>query len=172
MCVYPDIPFIRIFADMNRYKTIHIFILLLIITGFTACEKDDVCLAPMTPKLILRFVDNNSPDDYKEVSHLYVIAMPVEDTIYKNVSKDSIAIPLDVNQNTCTYKFVNDQNVDVLNFTYQRESVFVSKACGYKSVFHQLQTDVVPDSDNWINSINVEKQEVTIDTIAHVKIYH
>jgi len=138
---------------------------------FSACEKDDICLEPATPKLVIRFYDIANPDEFKAVEDLQIVLDSQSDTI-KFGTKDSIAIPLDVNNNSCQYKFITGTNPDVLFFTYQREDVFISKTCGYKTYFHQLAVDIQPDADNWIRQIEIIHNSVTIDTIAHVKVYH
>lgn len=155
-----------------KHKIGFIITLFALFFSFLSCEKDDVCLSPMTPKLVFRLYDNAQIDDLKEAEHLYVIALPDNDTIYKDVQADSIAISLDVNQDATKYIFVKDNNNDTVLCTYQRKNIFVSKACGYKANFYQLNVEKVVDADNWILNMNVENQEVTNDTLAHVKIYH
>jgi len=136
-----------------------------------ACEKDDICLEPATPKLVIRFYDAANPDVLKAVTDLQVVAIGVQDTV-KYIAKDSIAIPLDVNNDHCQFKLISSSNPDVINFSYQRENVFISKICGYKTYFHQLEAELQTDSDNWIQQIDIINHSVTIDTSAHVKIFH
>ena len=155
-----------------KHKSGFIVTMFVLLFSFLSCEKDDVCLSPMTPKLVFRLYDNVQIDDLKEAEHLYIIALPDNDTVYKDVQTDSIAISLDVNQDAAKYIFVKDNNNDTVLCTYQRKNIFVSKACGYKTNFYQLDVEKVVDADNWILNLNVENQEVTNDTLAHVKIYH
>lgn len=145
---------------------------LLLIFAFSACEKDDTCLEPMTPDLVLRLYDVNTPDAVKKVTHLTLVTLPDLDTIYKNKEMDSIAIPLNVNDDISRFKMIDDSNEDIVEFTYNREAVFVSKACGYKSIFHNLQVNIVADSDNWIKNKELIQSEIKTDTLAHVKIFH
>ena len=58
-----------------------------------SCQKDDFCIDATTPQLIIRFYDNDEPTEYKSTTGLYVWANEL-DTIYNNISTDSIAIPL------------------------------------------------------------------------------
>ena len=152
-------------------KKYHIIFVLLIL-GLYACEKDDVCLEPTTPNLVVSFYDINTPETKKAVSDLTLIALPGLDTIYKNVSKDSISIALNVNADTARFKLISNTNTDIVQFEYTREDIFVSKTCGYKTVFHNLQVIVETDADNWIKNHEIINHEITSDNLAHVKILH
>jgi hypothetical protein len=57
-------------------------------------------------------------------------------------------------------------------FTYLPDGIFVSKACGFKAVFFQLNVEVLPDADNWIDRVEVIENQIITDTITHVEIYH
>lgn len=144
---------------------------LILLVSLFACRKDDICTQGGTPKLGIAFYDVTNTDNPKEVANLYVIALPGQDTLYNNVSVSQIALPLNVNADQCRWIFTNNQNNDTLDFNYQREVVFVSKACGYKTIFKQLQIHLQPDSDNWIKQIELLTNNISTDT-THVKIYH
>ena len=137
----------------------------------TACEKDDICLEPTTPKLVIRFYDVNNPDIPKEITELQIVPEGLTDTL-RFINQDSIALPLDVNKDNCRFRFINDSNPDDLLFEYQREEIFVSKTCGYKTYFKNLSVSLQPDSDNWIKQLEILDNYIKIDTSAHVKIYH
>jgi len=66
----------------------------------------------------------------------------------KTNTLDSIAIPLDLTQNSTLYKFKSGAITDSILFTYDRKDVFVSRSCGYKTIFENLQ---------------IEKQELKLD---------
>jgi len=137
----------------------------------SSCRKDDICTEPTTPKLQIGFYDFNQPEDKKVVEHLWVIALPQMDTFINDESKDSIALPLNVNENNTAFIFQQDTNKDTIYFNYSVENVFVSKACGYKAVFHNLQADLQTDNDNWIKQIELLKNEILEDTM-HIKILY
>jgi len=137
----------------------------------TACRKDDICTMDATPKLHLAFYDTTQPDTQKIISDLSVIALPDNDTISAHQSTAAIGLPLNVNTNHCVFILANQNNNDTLSFQYQRETVFISKSCGYKMFFHQLQVDLQHDNNNWIQQIEVLKTDIVSDTI-HIKIYH
>ena len=149
-------------------------LLIIIFVGalcFTACEKDDICIEPMTPKLVMGLFDYEHQDELKPVENLHLVAIGVEDTI-NFFNKDIVNIPLDVNNDNCRFALINDTNVDVLEFNYQRENVFVSKTCGYKTIFKNLNVYLEEDTDNWIKQIEIINHSIKIDTAVHVKIYH
>jgi len=161
------------YAYLCRMKRLLTYFIpfLLFLTSLSACEKDDVCLEKGTPKLIIKFFDAQQTTLVKKIDNLSLIALPLTDTlVFKNV--DSVAIPLNVNENNCVFKMIKGNNSDKVQFEYTTEEVFISKSCGYKSIFHNLQIDVTPDTDNWIKSIDIIKHNIIIDTVYHVKIFH
>ncbi len=139
--------------------------------GLSSCRKDDVCTAGGTPKLGLAFYDYNLPDTPKTIDDLTLIALPQSDTILKNEAAIQLEIALNVNADTSTFVFVNNQNPDTLQFNYDRELVFVSKSCGYKCFFNNLNISITPDADIWIKQITILKNNIQNDTI-HVQIFH
>ncbi|HSQ47938.1 MAG TPA: DUF6452 family protein, partial [Lutibacter sp.] len=118
------------------------YLILLVILSFTLinCEKDDICIETTTPKLIIVFYNNDIPATKKAVTSLTVSAYG-NVNIYENKSLDSIAIPLDLTKNSTLYKFKSGTIIDSINFTYDRRDVFVSRSCGYKTIFENLQIE-------------------------------
>lgn len=158
-------------------KTV-LFIFLLTLV-FSACEKDDICLLPNTPNLILRFYDSSNPTEVKSVDRLSVWA-DGKDTItsYTSATLDSIVIPLNVNTSETVYYFkmnstsgkTADNKYNKITIKYTPEDVYVSRSCGYKTIFN----DVSITSDNgWVQSFTPSTL-ITIDheTAAHVQIFH
>ena len=69
------------------------------------------------------------------------------------------------------------KNEDILEFNYTRNQVFVSRACGYKTVY-QLNADngiVHTDNDTpelkWIKNIFIENNSISTENETHIKIY-
>ena len=148
-------------------------IISLIFLGITACRKDDICTGDATPDLKINFFDNNNPTTEKQVGSLYVTALPQQDTLIAGSSNViELSLPLNVNDDESNFVFTSDQNEDTLIFHYTREQVFISKSCGYKILFHQLNVDLQSDNDNWIKQIDIIKHDVITDTLVHLKIYH
>lgn len=163
-----------------------IFLLLLIGFGFSSCEKDDICdeTTPTTPRLVLQFYDVTNPTTVKNVNNLKVIAPGFTDGItYNGLSK--VLLPLRVNQDTTTYNFIqngadNDatnDNTDVVTINYTRENVFVSRACGYKTVFTLnspggfVRTDNPAPDTLWMQNTVQSNNNINSENEIHVKVY-
>ncbi len=138
---------------------------------FLSCEKDDVCIGATTPDLIGRFYDFNLHTP-KPTTDFTLIALPQQDTLYKEASIDSILLPLDTQHTTTKYVFIEGSNPDTLKISYDLNPHFVSKACGYIMYFDNLNIQISPDNDLWIKQIEILQNTINIDTSAHVKIYH
>ena len=145
--------------------------MLLFILSFTLinCEKDDICIEATTPKLIVVFYNDSIPADKKKVDSLTVWA-DEKGKIYENRSIDSIAIPLDLTQNSTLYKFKSGALIDTINFTYDRKDVFVSRSCGYKTIFENLQIEI--RSANWIKNDTIKNTTIDNETAVHLSIFH
>ncbi|MEQ6123832.1 DUF6452 family protein [Pseudotenacibaculum sp. MALMAid0570] len=148
-------------------KYLYILILLTLIT--TSCEKDDFCIDPVTPNLIIRFYDATNNSDTKTVSNLYVWPEG-RDSIIVNSVTDSIAIPLDVLNTQTIYNFSDGTNQDQITINYTVNEVFVSRSCGYKAIFNDVSFGLV--SNNWINSLTATTIAIENESAAHVQIFH
>lgn len=157
---------------MKKYFLILSFVSLLV----SSCEKDDFCIDPITPNMIIRFYDATNPTETKSVSNLSVQPEGYED-IYSNVSIDSLLLPLDVMSNEIVYNLSSDGNQDILTITYDVEEKFVSRSCGFKAIFRNVIVTSDP-SNEWILGLTESgNNTVTISTIedesaAHIQIYH
>jgi hypothetical protein len=167
-----------------------IIALLLLCIAVTNCEKDDICSSDTgtTPMLILRFYDITDQEQTKQVPNLLVYGLDDagERVLFDHIgmvaaNTDSIAIPLRTDVNTTRFvlhrDFENDDfntgNLDVITANYNGEEIYVSRACGYKTIFNDLALDLEPDGDNWvINSEILNDRKVENETKAHVKIFH
>ncbi|OGS72334.1 MAG: hypothetical protein A3F91_06745 [Flavobacteria bacterium RIFCSPLOWO2_12_FULL_35_11] len=147
------------------------YLILLFILSFTLinCEKDDICIETTTPKLIVVFYDNAIPVEKKDVTVLTVWAEG-QANLYDKKSTDSISIPLDLNQNRTTYIFDNKTIKDTIEFTYERKDVFVSRSCGYKTIFENLQIE--SRSANWIKNDTIKNTTIDNETTIHLSIFH
>ena len=147
------------------------YLILLVILSFTLinCEKDDICIETTTPKLIIIFYNNATPATKKAVNSL-TVWVDGKTNIYENKSIDSIAIPLNLTQNSTLYKFKSGTIIDSVNFTYDRKDVFVSLSCGYKTIFENLQIE--SRSANWIKNDTLKNTTIENETAAHLTIFH
>jgi hypothetical protein len=127
----------------------------------------------------------NNPNELRSVLNLEVSIDGIDGN-YENETlttfTDSIAIPLSVTQNTT--KFIlnlpgditkgTEDNLDTITLVYLQEDIFVSRSCGYKTVFHEVQASLTVDDNNWIKLLEPTSDplEITDEKLAHVKIYH
>ena len=163
-----------------------IYLLVLIAFTFSSCEKDDICDAATstTPRLIIEFYDVSNPTILKPVTNLGIIAPGFTTGIgFTAVSK--IQVPLKTTDNSTTFSFVQNgsdtnttnDNTDVIQINYSRNNIFVSRACGYKTVFTLnspngiVKTDATTPDGFWIQNIVVTTTNIETENETHVKIY-
>lgn len=111
-----------------------------------------------------------------------------------NINTNTIALPLrisdDLGQDFITSRFILERdtnlrldtdnpetsNVDILEIRYNTEFLYVSRACGYKSIFNEIRiAEDEEDTDKWIRNIELDETlEATIEneTTTHVRIFH
>jgi len=159
-----------------------LILLLFVSLVVNSCTKDDICSegTPTTPFLIITFKNFNNPLFSKTVNNLTVTTIVDNDSIhlYRFETTDSIAIPLNTGADFTDYLFVKDDasdtpgNTDKINFNYQRESVYINRACAFKAIYTFLSADLEIDSDNWIDETIVNKLIVENEDETHVTIFH
>ena len=147
----------------------YFWILILLLLGINSCEKDDFCLQSITPKLTLRFYDFEDNTALKLSENMFVWATD-KDSIYKSVALDSIYIPLILSDVKTSYVLENNSILDTLELTYTPHDVFVSRSCGYKTIFEDFQVSRV--TNNWIKEIEIINTIIENDTAAHIRILH
>ena len=162
-----------------------LFILLFTIT-FSSCEKDDICSDETTTRLVIELYQIGDLTVKQNVSNLKVIGYEpasIDTLDFNGVSK--IAIPLNLEDTKTKYKFIINStstnplliNEDLLEFNYSHENVYVSRACGYKTIMELnaadgvLLSDAPPTNDFWIQAINIENNSITTENEIHIKIY-
>ena len=110
-----------------------------------------------------------------------------EERYLANTNK--IMLPLKINDDTVEYTLTLNSGNDVLNVTdvirlnYTRTSEYVSRACGFKTLF-QLNPDVndntspliingnpTANSGNWIRNVEIIKSNLETENETHVKIF-
>jgi hypothetical protein len=173
-----------------------LYLLLLFTFGLSGCEKDDICDAntPTTPRLIITFYSSTPPFVQQPVTRLKVIGEDRTEGIIFNknadeenrylVSSDSIAIPLRIDSDSVTYSFILNSgstnaaltNTDELKFNYTRQNVYVSRACGFKTIYKlDTQTPIVRTDSGadglWIQDIQIQNTNIEFENETHVKIY-
>ena len=164
-------------------KIVFITLSLLLAISFWNCEKDDICGdgTPVTPRVIIEFYDASATETLKSVSNLFVI----EPTFTKGFAfngVNKIQVPLQTNAATTTLNFIqngsdtdtSNDNIDAITFNYSTTNVYISRACGYKTLFqlnNVLPVVLTADGNNWIQNIIVSQSNIENENEVHVKIY-
>ncbi|MDC1197314.1 DUF6452 family protein [Algibacter sp.] len=180
---------------MKYYKVLIIPILLIAMLSIS-CERDDICpdATPTTPRLIIDLLDALNPDTKKNVFDLVVIGVDNDDFLpdYIFQDTDDLILPLRTDDNTTEYILIKeasvndngtpndntddfvDGNQDRITLNYSREEVFVSRACGFKTIFKNVTLTIVQDGDNWMLSREplTDNQSVEDETTTHFNISH
>lgn len=152
------------------------YLLSVFLMGLFGCEPDDICLpeTPGTPELIVVFYNETEPDAKKEVPDLQVKGLDSEN-VFHNGTTDSIAIPLKANEFETAFLFTKTENAIIyeepFSLTYDAYDTFISRACGYKTNFKNLNFD---DSNPsvWIKNVEVITDTISNNYNIHVKILH
>ena len=171
-----------------------VFLLLLLIVQFSACEKDDICVEGDTPLLVVGFYDVVD-SSFKSVPNLRIRALDNDSILSlegatefgftdRANSPDSIFLPLRINAQTTQFEFISgsaaddtDENIetgtiDTLSFNYMVNEAFVSRACGYVANFNELDTVRQVYSTDWIKGISIMDTTITNSNLIHVQIFH
>lgn len=151
----------------------------------SSCERDDICseATPVTPRLSIQFFDYNAPAVLKNVTGLKVREITSDNELVFN-SVSEIKLPLQTAQDSVTFEMTLNSSslnpdliyTDRLSFQYTRDNVYISRACGYKTVF-ALTPDasgaaVLPDDDSdWIRTIVVANYNIEHENETHLRIY-
>ncbi|WP_369049247.1 DUF6452 family protein [Tenacibaculum sp. UWU-22] len=152
--------------------------LLLLVCFNWGCDIDDICTEPITPKLILRFYDATDTSVVKKAERLSVIAASKTDSLFTSQSTDSIALPLNTNTTQTVYKLktntvsgnIADNKINTLTITYQTKDIYVSRSCGYKTIFNNV---TITSDNGWFTSFTPNTlTTINNETAAHVKVYH
>ena len=164
--------------------------MLLLAVSFWNCEKDDICAEgnANTPFMVIEFYDIANPTVLKNVTNLKVLLSGTTTAVVfnKDLAPDNverylsnaskIAIPLNSNDTQSAFEFLfnagdTSENSDALTFDYETSNVYVSRACGYKTVFQLDPIAFNPLATDWIQDIVVTQPNITNENEVHVKIY-
>ena len=153
---------------------------------FAGCEKDDLCdgTTVTTPRVVIEFYDFSIPANSKLVSNLKVTGIE-EGSILTEFEEaftgTTISLPLRASQDNTKYSLVLNStivasaNQDFLQFNYSRNNVYVSRACGYKTLFELQGNPVITDSSTpenfWIKNLIVTTTKINDESETHIKIY-
>ena len=163
-----------------------LLLLIALAWSFSSCEKDDICdvATATTPRLIIEFFDITNPALPKNVTKLAVIGEGSDEYIGFD-AKSRIELPLRSTTDITKYKFIlnygNTVNPEIVNednleFRYFRNNIFVSRACGLKTIFvldadnpYTLTDASIPD-ELWIKNITLVQPNILDENETHLKI--
>jgi hypothetical protein len=168
-----------------------ILALLLITICFSSCEKDDICAEETTPRLIMEFYDVTNPTVKKNVTSLKVTGYKTDNYTLLTDSLDTfsgvskIELPLRITEDVTKYSLILNStstsvlpNEDLLQFKYTRQNVYVSRACGYKTIFTLnnspdgvIRTDNVIPESFWMQNINIQTTNINTENEVHIKVF-
>jgi len=171
-------------------KKIIILVLAMAFT-FSSCEKDDICDANTvtTPRLVISFYDITNSSVLKDVTDLTIIGEGMTEGITYNsstlVNGSTVSIPLKTDADATSFSFILNYgnsdpsvvNQDELKFNYSRESIYVSRACGFKTVYTldpttpYVHTDAAVADEKWIEYIAVKNSTIDNENETHLEIY-
>ena len=161
-------------------------IFLFLLTTLFSCERDDICSSETetTPRLLIEFYDTDNPENIKSVPFIRVQGVDNDNTLdglSGTSSANSLALPLRTDALITEYVITKDYdetsggNPDTVRITYNREDIYVSRACGYKTIFTEVIISIVNDGDNWIDysqPVDVDFQNVENERTTHFKLFH
>jgi hypothetical protein len=160
-----------------------LFFLLLISFFFSGCEKDDICdeTTPTTPKVVIEFYDAVATTTLKNITNLKITATGFTSELKYN-AESKIKVPLKTFADVAALNFTlngsvdptTDDNQDEVIFNYTRKTAYVSRACGFKTIYTLDATNpvsVTADGNNWIQNITVSQPNIENENETHVKIY-
>lgn len=159
---------------------------LLAIASLFACEKDDICEGEAaTPNMRIEFYDKANSTVLKPFYKLHCYAVPQTPTdsvkIIEFTYKSEIQLPLDITSNqtiwnVTLFEIVNNdtiQKTDQLTFTYNPKIEYVSKACGYKTVFENVTANLNANNpENWITNFTLLNNNIINQETPDAKIYY
>lgn len=120
-----------------------------------SCEEDDVCVGEGTPYLTVVFrsyLDQENLKDTLFVERVDSESTPI-DTLYSRIFTDSIKLPLGGLDESVSYFRIKRRTTgiaDVLTVNYETKTAYVSKACGFRLTYDNLNYE---SSENEIKDL-------------------
>ena len=99
-------------------------------------------------------------------------------TLIEAVDTDSIALPLRNDEGATRYRFIknagtSNEIIDIYSFSYQRNDIYVNRACGYKTTYNTLAAEEDDEEPvDWIFDLNILKTTIEDETEAHITFFH
>ncbi len=162
-------------------------LILLLAVSQVNCERDDICAEdePTTPRIVMDVYDY-STGALRNVTNMTIRSTETDSvTTFNGTSK--LYIPLKTFDTSTTYTFTinDDENpntatfADTITFTYGTREIYVSRACGYKTVFDLSQEIGVPavlmnngTPGTWIRNIIIDTHTIETENETHIRIFY
>lgn len=156
------------------------------IASFFSCEKDDICDGQTaTPNVRIEFYDKANSTVLKPFFKIECFVTPEigNDTIkvIEYFNKTEIQLPLNISAsqtvwNLRLFEIVNNdtiEKIDQLTFNYSPKTEYVSKACGYKTIFDNVSTSINNNGVGyWITNFTPLTNNINNEENSHAKIYY
>lgn len=164
-----------------------------IATYFWSCEKDDICAddTPTTPNMIVTFYNADNQEVRKSGRILqFMEGNDIPDGATAQ-SVDSLVVPLRADAETVRWGFTLvtnapggglNYNTDYIEFKYTHNEIYISRACGFKSLFYLKEntneepnpvlTDDESEDNLWIEEVQVIESNIENENTEHIKIYY
>ncbi|RZJ72248.1 DUF6452 family protein [Flavobacterium sp.] len=164
------------------------FLILLLAASQVNCERDDICAEtdPTTPRIVIDVYDYTNNSLLRTVPNMTLRSTETDSvTTFTNTSK--LYVPLKTFDTSTTYTFTinDDENPatatfsDQITFTYGTREIYVSRACGYKTVFDLSREVGVPavllnngNPGTWIRNIIIDTHTIEAEDETHIRIYY
>ena len=162
------------------------FALLCSFLALASCENDDICDdSVVTPRLIVRVYDKDTPARTKTVNSLLVVGNNQNTPTQPIATTDSLVLPLKLSSGESSFILVKDAAVDslgritrgsqvALKIQANASQLFANKGCGYKVVYDQISAsiDSIAGNTRWIDRVQVMFRKVEDEKKATIRIYY
>jgi len=151
-----------------------------------SCEKEDFCDGQVaTPNMRIKFLDRANAENPKPIFRLACYAQPqtpvdsVKVILFSNTSE--IQLPLNINSSQTIWnleltQIINNDTIiqtDQLIFNYTPNPEYVSKACGYKTIFSNLTSSLNTNGTGiWITDYTPLTNNIINEENHHAEIYY
>lgn len=139
------------------------------------CQKDDICTpeTATTPLLVIEFYDVQEPTLLKAVGNLAVRAAGREDNIIGPITGNKISLPLRTTENFTEFILTRNagtenENEDRVTVSYTPSPEYISRACGFKVQYLNIDVAIHSDDDNWLVSSTIIQENIENETAAHI----
>jgi hypothetical protein len=176
-------------------KNILLILSIIIVSSF-GCERDDICAATTqtTPSLVIEAVNEDDPTQSLNVQNLRIQGVGNDAPLFFVLQEDgipeeintfsTIVLPLRTDIDSTMYVLHTDftlgedgtvgGNPDTITVKYTREDRFISRACGFSTVYNDVTIAITEDDDPWIVQIRAENDNQIIENEAepHFTLLH